>query len=45
MWLFTDLNGIGRIQEDKVALTGLVVGLGLSGTGLARNASAFPECR
>ena len=35
MWLFTDLNGIERIQEDKVALTGLVLGLGLSGTGLA----------
>ena len=34
-WLFTDLNGIGRIQEDHIALTGLVVGLGLSGTGLA----------
>jgi len=35
MWLITDLQGIGRIQEDSVALTGLVVGLGLSGTGLA----------
>jgi drug/metabolite transporter (DMT)-like permease len=35
MWLFTDLNGIGRIWEDEVALTGLVVGLGLLGTGLA----------
>jgi len=34
-WLFTDLNGIGRIQEDEVALIGLVVGLGLTGTGLA----------
>ena len=33
--LFTDIDGIGRIQEDRVALTGLVVGLGLTGTGLA----------
>jgi len=35
MWLFTDIHGIGRIQEDPVALIGLVVGLGLTGTGLA----------
>ena len=35
MWLVTDFNGIWRIQEDEVALTGLVLGLGLSGTGLA----------
>ena len=35
MWLVTDLDGVWRIQEDKVALAGLVVGLGLSGTGLA----------
>ena len=35
MGLVTDLHGIGRIQEDSIALTGLVVGLGLSGTGLA----------
>jgi drug/metabolite transporter (DMT)-like permease len=35
MWLFTDLNGIWRIKDDGVALTGLVVGLGLTGTGLA----------
>jgi drug/metabolite transporter (DMT)-like permease len=35
MGLVTDLHGIGRIQEDAIALTGLVVGLGLSGTGLA----------
>jgi hypothetical protein len=34
-WLFTDLNGIGQIQQDGLALTGLVVGLGLTGTGLA----------
>jgi len=34
-WLFTDLDGIGRIQQDSVALTGLIVGLGLTGTGLA----------
>ncbi|MDB5928891.1 MAG: EamA family transporter, partial [Polaromonas sp.] len=35
LWVFTDLDGIGRIQEDKIALTGLVLGLGLTGTGLA----------
>jgi drug/metabolite transporter (DMT)-like permease len=35
MWLVTDLDGSGRIQGDRLALTGLVVGLGLSGTGLA----------
>jgi drug/metabolite transporter (DMT)-like permease len=31
----TDLHGIERILEDKVALTGLVFGLGLTGTGIA----------
>lgn len=31
----TDFNGITRIQEDGLALAGLVVGLGLTGTGLA----------
>lgn len=35
LWLFTDLSGIGRIREDKIALTGLVLGLGLAGTGIA----------
>ena len=34
-WLFTDLRGIGQIQQDGVALSGLVVGLGLTGTGFA----------
>lgn len=33
--LFTDLHGIGRIADDKLALGGLVFGLGLAGTGLA----------
>jgi drug/metabolite transporter (DMT)-like permease len=31
----TDFNGITHIQEDNAALAGLVLGLGLSGTGLA----------
>ncbi len=35
MSLCTDFDGIWRIQEDAVALTGLVLGLGLTGTGLA----------
>ena len=35
MCLFTDLDGIDRIQQDRGVLIGLVVGLGLSGTGLA----------
>ena len=35
MWVFTDMDGIARIREDNVALTGLVLGLGLTGTGLA----------
>lgn len=33
--LVTDLNGIERILDDKVALGGLVFGLGLTGTGIA----------
>ena len=33
--LVTDLGGIERIMDDQLALTGLVVGLGVSGTGLA----------
>lgn len=35
MFLVTDLNGIDRILDDKVALSGLVFGLGLTGTGVA----------
>jgi drug/metabolite transporter (DMT)-like permease len=35
LFLVTDLNGIGRIQQDRTALIGLVFGLGLTGTGLA----------
>lgn len=35
VFLVTDLHGIERILDDKVALTGLVFGLGLTGTGLA----------
>ena len=33
--LVTDTHGIERILEDKTALTGLVLGLGLMGTGVA----------
>lgn len=33
--LFTRLDGIGRILDDRIALSGLVLGLGLIGTGLA----------
>lgn len=33
--LVTDLHGIARILDDRVALAGLVFGLGLTGTGLA----------
>jgi drug/metabolite transporter (DMT)-like permease len=33
--LYTDTHGMGRILEDRGALTGLLVGLGLTGTGLA----------
>ena len=33
--LVTDLKGIEHILEDKIALAGLVLGLGLTGTGLA----------
>lgn len=33
--LLTDLNGITAITADPVALAGVVVGLGMAGTGLA----------
>ena len=33
--LFIDLDGIGAILEEPAALTGLVLGLGVLGTGLA----------
>jgi drug/metabolite transporter (DMT)-like permease len=33
--LVTDLHGIARIADDRAALAGLVLGLGLTGTGLA----------
>lgn len=35
LFLVTDLRGIEHILDDKVALGGLVLGLGLSGTGIA----------
>lgn len=35
VYLVTDLHGIERILEDRMALGGLVFGLGLTGTGIA----------
>jgi len=35
LFAVTDLRGIERIADDKVALAGLVFGLGLAGTGFA----------
>lgn len=35
MALITDLDGIAQIQSDGKALTGLVLGLGILGTGIA----------
>jgi drug/metabolite transporter (DMT)-like permease len=35
LWAVTDLEGIGKIRHDPIALAGLVLGLGLAGTGLA----------
>lgn len=35
MFVVTDLHGMARILDDRVALAGLVFGLGLTGTGLA----------
>ncbi len=32
-WLFTDLDGAAAILDDQVALWGLIVGLGILGTG------------
>lgn len=35
LWIFGDLEGLGRIQSDTAALAGVVIGLGIIGTGLA----------
>lgn len=35
LFVVTDLHGIEHILDDKVALSGLVFGLGLTGTGIA----------
>ncbi|WP_240903964.1 DMT family transporter [Bacillus sp. N1-1] len=35
LWVFGDLEGISAIQSDSIALTGILIGLGVIGTGLA----------
>ncbi|WP_051254578.1 DMT family transporter [Halobacillus kuroshimensis] len=35
LWIFGDLDGLGSIQSNTTALAGVIIGLGIIGTGLA----------